>query len=195
LSGKQTEEIIAHVTGGKTLPDAMREQIVEMTDGIPLFVEELTKMVLESDILKEEADSYKLTGAVSSLEISTTLQDSLIARLDRLSEVKEVAQLGATLGREFSFELISAVSALDENTLKNYLNKLVSAGLLFQRGVAPEASFQFKHALVRDAAYESLLKKKRKQYHRQIAGVLLDEFPQVTETQPELVALHCSGTV
>jgi class 3 adenylate cyclase/predicted ATPase len=190
LSGKQTEEIIAHVTSGKTLPDAMREHIVEMTDGIPLFVEELTKMMLESDILREEADRYELTGALSSLAIPTTLQDSLIARLDRLSEAKEVAQLGATLGREFSYELISAVSSLAEDTLENYLSKVVLAGLLFQRGLPPEASFQFKHALVRDAAYESLLKKKRKQYHRLIAGVLLDEFPQVAETQPELVAQH-----
>lgn len=190
LPHQLTRAIVEYLTRGKALPGEVLEQIVQKTDGVPLFVEELTKMILESGLLKEKADRYELVGPLPPLAIPTTLQDSLIARLDRLSAGKEVAQLGGTLGREFTYELIRAVSLFDESTLQDHLGKLVSAGLLYQRGVPPESIYQFKHALVRDTAYESLLTSTRKQYHQRIAQVLVEEFPEVAEVQPELVAQH-----
>jgi class 3 adenylate cyclase/predicted ATPase len=190
LPRQQSQTIVEHITGGKALPNEVLEQIIQKTDGVPLFVEELTKMVLESDLLREEGDRFELRGPLPPLAIPATLHDSLIARLDRLAEVKEVAQLGSTLGRMFSYELIQAVSSFDETVLQNLLGKLVSTGLLFQRGVPPSATYHFKHALIQDAAYESLLKSTRQQYNQRIAQVLEERFPQVAEAQPELVAQH-----
>jgi predicted ATPase len=190
LGQKQTGAIVEHMAGGKKLPEEVVEQIVQKTDGVPLFVEELTKMVLESGLVREGVDRYELAGPLPPLAIPTTLHDSLIARLDKLAEVKEVAQLGSTLGREFPFVLIRAVSQLEETVLQSHLGKLVSAGLLYQRGVPPQSVYQFKHALIRDAAYESLLKSKRQRYHQQIAQVLLEKFDDVAGAQPELVAQH-----
>jgi TOMM system kinase/cyclase fusion protein len=190
LERTQATEMVERVTGGKSLPLEVKQQIVAKTDGVPLFVEELTKMVLESGLLTKTDGHYELTGPLPPLAIPSTLQDSLMARLDRLATVKEVAQIGATLGREFSYELLQAVSALDEATLQRDLAQLVDAEFLFQRGLPPQARYVFKHALIQDAAYQSLLKSKRQQYHQQIAQVLAERFPETAETQPELLAHH-----
>src|SRR4029079_2884608 len=178
------------VAHGKALPVEVVEQVVAKTDGVPLFVEELTKMVLESGLLQEREERYELIGLLPPLAIPTTLHDSLMARLDRLATVKSLAQLGATLGREFSYELLHAVSLGDEGTLQRGLHQLVEAELLYQRGLPPQATYLFKHALIQDAAYQSLLKNTRQQYHRQIAQVLEEKFSETKETQPELLAHH-----
>jgi predicted ATPase len=178
------------MTGGKPLPAEVLRQIVEKTDGIPLFVEELVKTILESDLVREEAECYVLTGPLPPLAIPTTLQDALMARLDRLAPVKAVAQLGAVLGREFSYALLRAVAPVEEATLQHSLAQLVAAELLYQRGRPPQASYLFKHALVQDAAYQSLLRSTRQQHHERIAQVLEAQFPDLVETQPELLAQH-----
>ncbi|HEV8715146.1 MAG TPA: adenylate/guanylate cyclase domain-containing protein, partial [Candidatus Binatia bacterium] len=190
LTRKQAEVMVEYVTGGKALPTEVFQRIVAKTDGVPLFVEELTKMMLESGLLKEEDGRYELTGPLPSLAIPATLQDSLMARLDRLAPVREIAQVGATLGREFSYEVLQAVSPLDKATLQQGLRQLVETELLYQRGLPPQATYLFKHALIQDTAYQSLLKSKRQQYHQQIAQVLEERFPEARETQPELLAHH-----
>jgi predicted ATPase len=187
---RQTELMVNRVTAGKALPAAVAEQIVGKTDGVPLFVEELTKMVLESGLLHEQDDRYELTGPLPPLAIPSTLQDSLMARLDRLAAVKEVTQVGATLGRTFSYEVLRAVTSQDEPTLQHELRRLVEAELLFQRGIPPQATYTFKHALVQEAAYETLLKSTRQQYHQRIARVLVERFPDIAETRPEFIAHH-----
>jgi predicted ATPase len=166
------------------------EQIVAKTDGVPLFVEELTKMVLESSFLQEQEERYALTGPLPPLAIPSTLHDSLMARLDRLATVKAIAQLGATLGREFSSALLQAVSPWDEGTVQRGLHQLVAAEFLYQQGVPPHATYRFKHALIQDTAYQSLLKSTRQQYHQRVAQVLEAQFPDIVDTQPELVAHH-----
>jgi predicted ATPase len=186
----QVEALVLRVTGGKPFPAEVLRQIVEKTDGIPLFVEELVKTILESGLVREEAERYTLTGPLPPLAIPTTLQDALMARLDRLAPVKAVAQLGAVLGREFSYALLRAVAPLDEATLQYGLAQLVEAELLYQRGHPPQATYIFKHALVQDAAYHSLLRSSRQQVHQQIAQVIEAHFPVLVETQPELLAHH-----
>src|SRR5262249_34782550 len=168
----------------------VQHQIVRKTDGVPLFVEELTKMVVEAGIVREANGHYELSGPLPPLAIPTTLHDSLMARLDRLATVKEVAQLGATLGREFSYELMQAVAPGDEDSLRRALAKLVEAEVLYQRGILPQARYVFKHALIQDAAYQSLLKSKRQQYHQQIAQILEERFAETRELHPELLAHH-----
>ena len=190
LERPQVEAMITKLAGGKTLPTEVVQYIVARTDGVPLYVEELTKMLLESDLLREEADHYALSGTLSSVAIPATLQDSLMARLDRLPMVREVAQLGAVLGREFAYEMLRALTAVEESTLQERLEQLVGAELLYQRGRPPRARYIFKHALIQDAAYASLLKRTRQQYHRQIARMLEAEFPETAEAEPELVAHH-----
>jgi predicted ATPase len=154
------------------------QQVVAKTDGIPLFVEELVKMILESGLVREEADRYVLTGLLPPLAIPSTLHDSLMARLDRLSAARDLAQLGAVLGREFAYELLQAVSPLDEMTLQQELGQLVDAELVYQRGLAPQSRYIFKHALIQDAAYQSLLKSTRQRYHQRTAQVLEARFPE-----------------
>jgi predicted ATPase len=190
LPRPQAARLVHGVTGGKSLPAEVLAQIVAKTDGVPLFVEELTKTVLESGLLREAQDAYALTGPLPPLAIPMTLQDSLMARLDRLPAVKAVAQLGATIGRQFGYEILRAVSPLDEAALQQGLRQLVKAELLYQRGVPPQATYLFKHALIQDAAYQSLLKSTRQQYHQRIAQVLEAQFPETTATQPELLAQH-----
>jgi class 3 adenylate cyclase/tetratricopeptide (TPR) repeat protein len=190
LPRPHVERIVASVAGAKALPRDVVQQIVAKTDGVPLFVEELTKTVLESGLLREHEDHYELTGPLPALAIPATLQDSLMARLDRLSTVKTVAQLGATLGRQFAYDLLQAIAALDEATLQQSLRQLVEAELLYQRGMPPQATYMFKHALIQDAAYQSLLRSARQQHHQHIAEVLEARFPETVETQPEVVAQH-----
>ena len=190
LNRGNVESIVAKVTGGRSLPAEVMSQIIAKTDGNPLFVEELTKTVLEGDILIKDANSYRLKGPLPSLAIPTTLQDSLMARLDRLSPVKEIGQIGAAIGREFSYSLMREVGGRDEPSLKNALAQLEDAELLFRRGEPPEAIYSFKHVLVRDAAYESLLKSRRQQLHGQIAHAMEKNFPDIVASQPEILAHH-----
>jgi class 3 adenylate cyclase/predicted ATPase len=182
--------LVEQIAGGKALPDEVISQIVGRTDGVPLFVEELTKSVLESGVLREEADSYVLNRPLPPFAIPTTLQDSLMARLDRLASVRLVAQIGAAIGREFSYALLRAVSRLPENELHAALGRLVASELVFQRGMPPDAVYSFKHALVQDAAHGSLLRNARQQLHAQIADALQTHFPELMESQPELLAQH-----
>jgi predicted ATPase len=190
LPRRQAAEMTDRVAHGKVLPPEVVEQIVAKTDGVPLFVEELTKMMLESGLLQERDDRYALSGPLPPLAIPATLHDSLMARLDRLATVKALAQLGATLGREFSYDLLRAISPWDEETLQRGLQQLVAAEFLYQRGLPPQATYTFKHALIQDVAYQSLLRSTRQQYHLRIAQVLEAQFPKVAETEPEVVAYH-----
>jgi len=190
LGQTQVEVMVNKVTGGKALPKEVVRQIASKTDGVPLFVEELTKMVVESDLVKEIDGYYELSGPLPPLAIPSTLQDSLMARLDRLATVREIAQVGATIGREFNYALLRAVSPLNEEALQQGLRQLVEAELVFQSGVPPQARYLFKHALVQDTAYQSLLKSRRHQLHRQVAQVLVEQFVETVESQPELVAHH-----
>jgi len=182
--------MVASVAGAKALPQDVVQQIVAKTDGVPLFVEELTKTVVESGLFREHADHYELIGPLPALAIPATLQDSLMARLDRLSTVKMVAQLGATIGRQFTYDLLQTISSLDEDTLQQGLRQLVEAELLYQRGIPPQAIYMFKHALIQDAAYQSLLKSTRQQYHQRIAQMVEERFHELCENQPELLAHH-----
>ncbi len=190
LGRRQSTEMIAAVAGGKPLPEPVLAQIWTKTEGVPLFVEELTKTVLESGLLEDDGDRYVLTGPLPPLAIPATLQDSLMARLDRLAPVKEVAQIGAVIGREFSYQLLAALSPLEETALQEALAHLVGSELVFRRGTIPDATYSFKHAFVQDAAYESLLRSKRQQLHARIARTLLERFPETVATQPEIVARH-----
>jgi predicted ATPase len=192
LSHAQVEQIVAGIADGKTFPAAVLQQIIEKTDGVPLFVEEMTKAILESGQLKTVDGHYELTGSLSTFAIPATLQDSLMARLDRLMAGKVIAQLGATIGRQFSYALLQAVAQLSDRTLHEELHRLVEAELLYQRGVPPQSTYVFKHALIQDAAYESLLKSTRQHYHQRIVQVLEAQFPETTATQPELIAHHCT---
>src|SRR5262249_10283833 len=164
--------------------------IVAKTDGIPLFIEELTKTLLESGLLRETSDQYVLSGPLPAMAIPTTLHDSLLARLDRLGPAKDTAQIGAALGREFSYELLSAVSGLPEKELQDAIAQLTDAEIIFSRGRPPHAVYRFKHALVQDAAYASLLKGRRQQLHSRIAQVLREHFPERAAAEPELLAHH-----
>jgi hypothetical protein len=186
----QVERLTTHVAGNKALPAAVLQEVVRKTDGVPLFVEELTKTVLESGLLHEQADHYELPGPLPPLAIPATLHDALMARLDRLATVKAVAQLGATIGRTFTYELLQAVAPLDAATLQGALVQLVEAELIAQRGLPPQATYTFKHVLIQDAAYQSLLQSTRQQYHHRIARVLEERFPDVVEAQPEVLAYH-----
>ncbi len=190
LSRTEAAALVAESAGGRHLPDAVRDQIVAKTDGVPLFVEELTKTVLESGLLTAEGNGYVLRGPLPALAIPTSLQDSLMARLDRLARAKEVAQLAAVLGRTFSYELLAAVSPIAEQPLADALARLEDAELVYRRGLAPDLIYEFKHALVQDAAYQSLLKSNRQRHHGKIARVLEERFPSIAESEPELVAHH-----
>ena len=190
LGRREGTTLVERSAGGKALPAEILEQILARTDGVPLFLEELTKTIIESGLLREEDGHYALDGALPPLAIPTTLHDSLMARLDRLAPVREVAQIGAAIGREFSYRLLSAVAQQPDDRLKEALDRLVRAELVFGRGEVPEAVYTFKHALVQEAAYASLLRERRRQLHARIAEALEGAFPEVAETQPELVAHH-----
>ncbi len=190
LPRRQAAEMATRVAHRKTLPAEVLAQVVAKTDGVPLFIEELTKMVLESGFLQEREERYDLRGPLPPLAIPATLHDSLMARLDRLATVKGLAQLGAALGREFSYALLQAVAPWDEGTVQQGVQQLVEAEFLYQQELPPQATYVFKHALIQETAYQSLLKSTRQQYHQHIAQVLVERFPETAETQPELVAHH-----
>jgi class 3 adenylate cyclase/predicted ATPase len=190
FTGRQTEILVNRVARGKILPGEVLQQIAAKTDGVPLFVEELTKMVLESGLLREADDRFELQGPLPSLAIPSTLQDSLTARLDRVPTVKEVAQLAATIGRTFPYALLRAVLPLDEPTLQRELGRLIDAELIHQRGMASQATYTFKHALIQEAAYQTLLRSTRQQYHQRVARAMVGQFPVETEARPEFVAHH-----
>jgi DNA-binding winged helix-turn-helix (wHTH) protein/class 3 adenylate cyclase/predicted ATPase len=190
LSRRHVETMVQRITDSKALPTEVLHHLVATTDGVPLFVEELTKMVLESGLIKEREGQYELAGPLPALAIPTTLHDSLMTRLDRLGSAKQVAQLGAVVGREFAYEILQAVAPLEEATLQQGLAQLVTAELLYQRGFPPQARYMFKHALIQEAAYESIPKSTRRRFHQQLAEVLGVRFPETCKTHPELLAYH-----
>jgi predicted ATPase len=190
LDRRDRTALVLQISAGKALPGEVIDQIVDRTDGVPLFVEELTKSILESGLLREEADRYVLNRALPPFAIPTSLHDSLMARLDRLASVRHVAQIGAAIGREFSYALLQIVSRLTPDELHAALARLVASGLVFQRGMPPDAVYAFKHALVQDAAHGSLLRTARQQLHAQIAEALEAHSAELMESQPELFAQH-----
>ena len=190
LERPEVETMVSHLAGGRALPREVVDHIVAKADGVPLFVEELTKAILGSGMLEARGDAYVLTGALAQLHIPETLQDLLMARLDRVPRLREVAQLGSVLGREFAYDMISALAGIEEQMLQSGLGQLVVDELLYQRGRPPRSRYLFKHALIQDAAYQSLLKRTRQQYHERVAKLLEERFPEVASTQPELVAHH-----
>jgi class 3 adenylate cyclase/predicted ATPase len=191
LDEREIAAIIDSVTGNKLLSPSVRQDIIERTDGIPLFIEEMTKAVLEAE---SESDARKTVAAVpsSGLNVPASLHASLMARLDRLGPAKEVAQIGAAIGREFSHALLTAVARKPEPEVASALNRIIAAGLLFRQGVPPQASYLFKHALVQDAAYGTLLREPRRSLHARIAETLESQFVEIAENQPELLARHCN---
>jgi class 3 adenylate cyclase/predicted ATPase/energy-coupling factor transporter ATP-binding protein EcfA2 len=190
LSRGEGTTLITGVAQGRALPDEVTNQILVRTDGVPLFIEELTKAVLESGLLRKREQDYVLDGPLAPVAIPTTLHASLMARLDRLTSVRQVAQVGAALGRQFSHELLHAAAGMPERQLSDALEQLVRAELLFRRGAPPNAQYTFKHALVQDVAYASLLRTNRQQLHARIASAYETRFPESVRAQPELVAHH-----
>jgi predicted ATPase len=191
LAQRDIEAMIDHVVGNKLLPTSVRQDIIERTDGIPLFVEEMTKAVLETG---SESTAEQTAAAVlfPALAVPASLHASLMARLDRLGSAKEVAQIGSAIGREFSHALLAAVVRKPEMELQSALDRLIQAGLLFRQGVPPHANYLFKHALVQDAAYGALLRSHRQHFHGEIASTLEEAFPEIVEMQPEILARHCA---
>ncbi len=190
LGRAENAALIRNVVGGKSLPAEVTELILSRTDGVPLFVEELTKATLESGLLREEASGYALEGSFSRLNIPSTLHDSLMARLDRLGNVKAVAQIGAAIGRSFSFRQLSAVADMPEGELNTALSRLSDAELVLRERELPDAVYTFRHALVQDVAYASLLRRDRVQLHGRIVGAFERLFPDMRDAQPELLAQH-----
>ena len=192
LSPAEAAEIARRVAKGKTLPEQIQEHIVAKTDGVPLFIEELTKTVLESGLLREDEDRYELAGAIPPFAIPATLHDSLMARLDQLPSGPKVAQIGSAIGRQFSYELLAAVASMPDAELGAALDQLVDAQLMVSHGTRPHATYTFKHALVQDAAYGSLLLARRQALHARIVEVLETQFPESLGASPELLAHHCT---
>jgi class 3 adenylate cyclase/tetratricopeptide (TPR) repeat protein len=190
LDRREGAALVERVTSGKKLPKEVMDEILARTDGVPLFIEELTKTVLESGLLQERDGQYVLERPLPSLAIPTTLHASLMARLDRLAPVREMAQIGAVAGREFHYELLNAVAGLPREKLEEALGQLARSELIFRRGESPHAVYTFKHTLVRDAAYASLVKSRREHLHAAIANALEQQFPHIVQTQPETLAHH-----
>jgi len=192
LPPHQRAEMITRVAAGRTLPKEVEDEIIDRTDGIPLFVEEMTKAVIESGVLTDVGGCFTMAKPMPALAIPTTLIASLLARLDRSAPMRQVAQIGAALGREFSYELISAVAPMPQESLDDALTQLMNSELVFRRGNPPGAEYSFKHALVQDAAYSTLLHSRRRQLHARITAILEGQFPEIVEGQPELLARHCA---
>jgi class 3 adenylate cyclase len=182
--------LLRHLVGNKRLPPGFAEEVLVRTDGVPLFIEELMHSLLESGLLVEHDDEWRTSSRLARAAIPATLQDSLMSRLDRLGPSKELAQLGAVLGREFSVPLLAAVAGSDPGLISEQLDRLVQTGLLFRDASSAERFYVFKHALIQDTAYESLLLSRRRQLHARVARVLEEQFPEVADTQSELVARH-----
>lgn len=189
LDRKETIEMVLAVTAGKPLPAEVLEEIVTRTDGVPLFVEDMTRMVIESDMVVEREDYFDLTRPFQSLTIPATMHDTILARFARLTTAKPIAQVAATIGREFSIDMLRVISGVDTPVLLQELNRLIGSGLLYRRGFANKARYVFKHALVQEALQESLLKRQRRRYHEKIVE-LLQRDDETTKTQPELIAYH-----
>jgi predicted ATPase len=191
LAERDAAAIVASLAGNKEMPADVLAEIVERTDGIPLFVEEMTKAVLE---VESESVARKTSAAIpsSSVAVPASLHASLMARLDRLGPAKEVAQIGAVIGREFSHAVLAAVAGEPEAELLSTLERLTTAGLLLRQGEHPGATYQFKHALIQDAAYGTLLRGPRRALQARVAETLETQFADIAETQPELVARHCT---
>ncbi len=183
-------EIVRRVAGEKELPSEAVKYIITKTDGIPLFLEELTKSMIESEMLVDKGDRYDLSAPLHTLGVPATIQDSLTARLDRLPDAKPVAQMAATIGREFSYDILESIPGWHQRDLKSQLERLVQAGILYQKGSPQNMTYSFKHALIQDSAYSSLLKSSRKQYHKLIASTIEAKSPGLVQTQPELLAHH-----
>jgi class 3 adenylate cyclase len=190
LSRRQSAELVGKMTQGRSLPAEVLQEIVVRTEGVPLFVEELTKSVLESGLLRETGDQYTLQTPLPPRAIPTSLRDSLRARLDRLAPVKDILEIGACIGRQFSHELLARISSLRDDQLEAALERLIEAGLVYRRGTPPDAIYTFKHALVQEEAYDSLLKGRRQQLHGLIAQSLEEDFVDRIANEPELVAHH-----
>src|SRR5262249_16647078 len=201
LSQAQVAQMVTGMTKGKTFPAAVLQQILTKTDGVPLFVEELTKALVESGHLKDVQGHYELVGSLSTLTIPATLQDSLMARLDRLGTAKAIAQYAAVIGRQCAYELLQAVAQLDEATLQRELRRLIAAEIVYQRGLPPQSSYLFKHALMQEAAYEPFfnltphhsLHLIHHHYPHRVAHLWEPPLPATTVTQPELVAHHATA--
>ncbi len=191
LAPRDVDLIIDHIIGNNPLPAAVRQDIIERTDGIPLFVEEMTKAVLETTS-EDEATRTVALAPSSATAVPASLHASLMARLDRLGGAKELAQIGAAIGREFSHELLLGVASRPEAKLEMQLDRLIRAGLLFRQGAPPDATYFFKHALVQDAAYSLLLREPRRRLHARIAATLESKFSEIVENQPEVLARHCA---
>jgi predicted ATPase len=189
LSRRECAALVERITAGKSLPTAVLDQILARADGVALFIEELTKTVIESGMLIDGGDRYTMAGPLPLLAIPTTLHDSLTARLDRLTPVKEVAQIAACIGRDFDYDLLAAALGMAEEGLRSALEALRHAELIIARGL-PGQQYSFKHALVRDAAYAGLLKSRRVQLHAAIARAIEQSFVYVAEAEPETVAYH-----
>jgi class 3 adenylate cyclase/predicted ATPase len=190
LGGRESAKLAEEVAGAKALPTDVLDGIVQRADGIPLFIEELTKALLEANLLREQDGRYVLDGPLPPMAIPSSLHDSLLARLDRLSPVREVAQIGAALGREFSYDLVAAVANRSDEQVRDALRQLTVAGLVFGHGGSSPTSFRFKHALVQDAAYSTLLRSQKQQLHARIVQVLEQRHPELAEEQPEILAHH-----
>ena len=193
LSREHIASMVAHLTGGKEVPDELLDHLIRQTDGVPLFIEELTKTVLESEVLVETDEGYTLSQPISALSIPMTLHDALMARLDRLGAAKAIAQLGAVIGREFPYDLLEMTSQQDATALQSGLAALVESELLYQQGLPPLSTYQFKHALIQDAAYQSLLRRTRRQLHQHLVEVIEAHFPELAESQPEALARHATA--
>lgn len=190
LERVEAEAMITHIAGGKTVPREVIDNITAKSDGVPLYIEELTKSILQSESLEEQAERYVIRGSLNAVVIPATLQGSLMSRLDRTPKLRELAQIAAVLGREFAYEMLSTLSGLEELPLRDGLSQLVSAELLYQRGRPPRARYIFKHALIQEAAYQSLLKRSRQRFHHLAAELLEARFPELVSAQPELLAHH-----
>ncbi|HEX3476898.1 MAG TPA: TOMM system kinase/cyclase fusion protein [Kofleriaceae bacterium] len=193
LTRPQVAQIVAMLTGGKALPASVLEQMLSRADGVPLFVEELTRMVLESGVLTARGDLYVLTGSLSEVAIPTTLRASLMARLDRLGRAKKTAQLAAALGREFDLALLIAVGSLDEAAVQEDLERLAAVDLVHHKRRLRNPTWLFRHALIRDTAYESMPRRVQQKVHARIAEVIEQQFPDMAHTRPDLLALHHLG--
>jgi predicted ATPase len=191
LGEREIDAMIDRVVGNKMLPPNIRQDIIERTDGIPLFVEEMTKAVLEAEGEGAAAQAVSMVPS-PMLAVPASLHASLMARLDRLGSAKEIAQIGAAIGREFSYALLAAVARKTEVELRSALDRLIEAGLLYRQGAPPYATYLFKHALVQDAAYGTLLREPRRALHARIAETLESQFAEIAESQPELLARHCT---